>query len=180
MPVSKHGKPEYTFDFQLHGRRFSGPTGTSNKRQAERILEEKRQQARKDLKTEARFTADGPMTLEIATSRHWHEVAQHLANADSYSRFMGWLLHHLGKKITLDRITDSMVAAMVSKRRGEGVANATVNRTVTVPLRGIMMRAKKLWKSPSLKSAGNSICLRSRRSASGRPAKVRSRPSCGR
>ncbi|MER9685127.1 site-specific integrase [Mesorhizobium sp. M0139] len=149
MPVyRKHGKPEYTYDFQFLGRRFSGPTGTSNKRQAERILEHKRQEARSQLKTAASFTAEGPMTLEIAASRYWLEVGQHLANADNYYRFLGWLLDHFGKHVTLDRISDSLVAAMVSQRRSDGVSNATVNRTATVPLRGIMTRAKKTWKVP--------------------------------
>ncbi|TGT73002.1 site-specific integrase [bacterium M00.F.Ca.ET.159.01.1.1] len=144
----KHGKPEYTYDFKLHGRRFSGSTGTSNKRQAERVLEEKRREARDRSKQTAAFTAEGPMCLEIATSRYWHEVGQHLANSDSCFRFLGWLVGHFGKQITLDRITDSQVAAMVSKRRADGVTNATVNRTATVPLRGIMTRAKKTWKVP--------------------------------
>jgi integrase len=149
MPVyRKHGKSEYSYDFQLYGRRFSGPTGTSNKRQALAFLEEKRRQAREKQKMAARFMAEGPMSLEIAASRYWHEVGQHLVNAESYFRFLGWLLEHFGKQITLNRITDSMVAAMVAKRRGEGVSNATVNRTATVPLRGLMSRAKKVWKIP--------------------------------
>lgn len=149
MPVyRKHGKPEYTYDFKLRGSRFSGPTGTSNKRQAERILEQKRQEAQSYFKTAARFTAEGPMTLEIAASRYWLEVGQHLANADDYYRALGWLLDHFGKQVTLDRISDSMIAAMVSRRRSDGVSNATVNRTTTVPLRGIMIRAKKTWKVP--------------------------------
>lgn len=149
MPVyRKHGKPEYTFDFQLRGRRFSGSTGTSNKRQAERILAEKRREARARLKAEQAFVASGPMTLEIAASRYWHEVGQHLTNADNCWWSLGWLVEHFGNKVTLDRITDSTVAAMVAKRRADGVANATVNRTVTVPLRGVTTRAKKTWKVP--------------------------------
>ena len=57
MPVyRKHGKPEYTYDFQLRGRRFFGPTGTSNRRQAERILEQKREEVRAKLKAAASFT----------------------------------------------------------------------------------------------------------------------------
>jgi integrase len=149
MPVyRKHGKSEYTYDFQFHGRRFSGTTGTGNKRQAQRILDEKRREVREQFRQAAVFIAEGPMSLEIAASRYWHEVGQHLANADNCFRFMGWLLEHFGKHIMLDRITDSMVAAMVSTRRGDGVSNATVNRTATVPLRGIMTRAKKTWKVP--------------------------------
>jgi integrase len=149
MPLyRKHGKPEYTYDFRLGGRRFSGPTGTANRRQAERVLADKKLQAKEELKKAALFTSSGPMTLEIAASRFWHEHAQHLSNADNYKRFMGWLLHHFGKAITLDRISDSMIAAMVAKRRGEGVAPATVNRSATVPLRSLMSRAKKVWKVP--------------------------------
>lgn len=54
MPVyRKHGKPEYTYDFKLRGHRFFGPTGTSNKRQAERILEQKRQEALSNFKKAA-------------------------------------------------------------------------------------------------------------------------------
>ncbi|MGX8007796.1 tyrosine-type recombinase/integrase [Mesorhizobium sp. ORM8.1] len=149
MPLyRKHGKPEYTYDFKLRGRRFFGPTGTSNKRQAERILEQKRQEASSNLKKAASFTAEGPMTLEIAASRYWLEVGQHLANSANCYRFIGWILDHFGKHVTLDKITDSMIAAMVSRRRGDGVSNATVNRTAAVPLRGIMTRAKKTWKVP--------------------------------
>ncbi|MEO3387586.1 site-specific integrase [Mesorhizobium sp. CAU 1741] len=144
----KHGKPEYYYDFTFRGRRFSGPTGTSNKRQAERTLAQAKEKAREQHKINAQFTALGPMTLEIAASRYWTEVGQHLANADNYYRFIGWLLKHLDKKLPLDRITDSMVASLVTTRRADNVSNATVNRTVTVPLRGIMRRAKKTWKVP--------------------------------
>lgn len=157
MPVyRKHGKPEYTYDFQLRGRRFSGPTGTSNKRQAEQILKEKKVEAREKLKAAALFTANGPMTLEIAASRYWTEVGQHLANADDCYRYLGWLISHFGKHVTLDRITDSMVAAMVATRRGEiarkkpgkSPSPATVNRSSTVALRALMLCAKKAWKVP--------------------------------
>ena len=89
------------------------------------------------------------MSLDIALSRYWEEVAKHLVNAESYFRFLGWLQAYFGKHMTLDRITDSMVAAMVAKRRGEDVANATVNRTTTVPLRAVMPRARKVWKVPA-------------------------------
>lgn len=144
----KHGKSEYYYDFRIRGRRFSGPTGTSNKRLAQRALEEKRRKVLADLQTAARFIAEGPMTLEIAASRYWHEVGQHLANADNYYRFLGWLLDHFGKHVTLDRITDSMIAAMVATRRADHVTNATVNRTATVPLRGLMHRARRSWNVP--------------------------------
>ncbi|MFL5227928.1 MAG: tyrosine-type recombinase/integrase, partial [Microvirga sp.] len=44
----------------------------------------------------------------------------------------------------LSDINGGVVARLVAKRRGEGVSNATVNRTVTEPLRRVINRAK-LW-----------------------------------
>ena len=41
-------------------------------------------------------------------------------------------------------IDGSVVARLVALRRGEGVSNATVNRTLTAPLRGVLNRAR-LW-----------------------------------
>ena len=46
----------------------------------------------------------------------------------------------------LAAITDSDIAALVARRRGEGVTNATVNRSVCEPLRGLLKRARKTWK----------------------------------
>jgi integrase len=61
----------------------------------------------------------------------------------------------------LQDITDSRIAAMVAKRRGEFdqrrtkngekrlVGPATVNRTVTEPLRQVILRARDVWEVPT-------------------------------
>ena len=61
---------------------------------------------------------------------------------------MLWSLAWLGREIDaatrLADINGGVVARLAAKRRGEGVSNATVNRTVTEPLRGVLNRAR-LW-----------------------------------
>ena len=46
----------------------------------------------------------------------------------------------------LTAINDAKVAQLVALRRQDGVSNATVNRSVIEPLRGIMLRAVNVWK----------------------------------
>ncbi len=60
----------------------------------------------------------------------------------------------IGNGTLLSDISDKTVAEAVAKRRGQrakrqgrNVTNATVNRTVTQPLRGILRRAGKIWKT---------------------------------
>lgn len=157
MPLYKPtGRKNYSYDFQLCGRRFSGSTGKGNRREAELVVAQIKKDARKQADQTAKFTAGGSMTLEIAASRYWLESGQHLANSQECYCYLGRLIVHLGKQIVLERITDSVVAELVAKRRGEGVpnrpgktvANATVNRSVIEPLRAIMRRAAKVWKVP--------------------------------
>ena len=61
---------------------------------------------------------------------------------------MLWSLAWLGREIDaatrLANINGGVVARLAAKRRGEGVSNATVNRTVTEPLRRVLNRAR-LW-----------------------------------
>lgn len=123
-------------------------TGTGNRREAERVVAQLKQEAKQKLAQSDKFTAAGPMAFEIAATRYWLEVGQHLANADDCYRYLGWLQGQIGKQTTLDKITDSIVALMVATRRGEGVSNATVNRSAIGPLRAIMQRAKRVWKVP--------------------------------
>lgn len=156
----KQGRSTYSYDFRLRGRRFSGDTGAETKREAERIEKARRQSAEAELKNEAAFLA-GTMTFEVAASRWWIEVGQHHKNAETTLRNLGWLTQHIGPKTPLDAVTDSVIAALVARRRGERrkirlkdgkhrlgdlVSSATVNRTCTQPLREIILRAKKVWK----------------------------------
>lgn len=141
-------RKNYVYEFEIRGNRFSGSTGTGNRREAEKIVDELKNEARARLSEQAKFTSSGPMSFEIASSRYWLEIGQHLANSNDCWRHLGWLQAEIGKHVTLDKITDSTVALLVATRRRQGVSNATVNRSVTGPLRAILARAKRVWKVP--------------------------------
>ncbi len=161
MSVYKRpGKETYSFDFQLQGRRFSGDTGSRTKREAQAFEQSRRDEARLELKSEAAFFADR-MTFEIAASRWWLEIGQHQKATDTVLRNLDRLKKWIGAETQLEIITDSIIAGLVARRRGERVpirmkngkvkpgklvSPATVNRTCTQPLREILLRAKNVWK----------------------------------
>lgn len=101
------------------------------------------------------------MTFEIASARYWLEVGQHHKNSDTTLINLEWLKAVIGKNTDLAAITDSIVAGIVARRRGEKVKRtgkngkvhhgrlvtpATVNRSCTQPLREIILRARDVWK----------------------------------
>lgn len=146
----------YSYDFRLRGRRFSGGTGRTTRREAEQVEEARRKEAAELMKLEAAAASPLP-DLEAACARYWHEVGQHLANAPQRLWSLDWLLDHFGAAKPLHDIDDRDVASMVARRRGEfiprrkvprRVSNATVNRTVTEPLKDLMTRAQRVWKVP--------------------------------
>lgn len=161
MSVYKRaGQETYSYDFVVRGRRFSGDTGATEKRAAKRFEDLKRADAKAQIAEQAAFFADR-MTFEVAASRWWLEVGQHHQNADTTLNNLEWLKEHIGNKTDLTDITDSIVASLVARRRGERVRRiikggkikegelvgpATVNRTCTQPLREIITRARKVWK----------------------------------
>lgn len=165
MSVYKRpGAETWSYDFKLRGRRFSGSTGATTRREAERFENRERETARAALKEE-RARASSPMTFEVAASRYWTEVGQHHAGGgDDTLWSLAWLKQHVGPKRLLTEIDDKLVAGIVAIRRGEAVrsgqnrkkgtpakaarlvSNATVNRTVTEPLRKVLNRARRTWK----------------------------------
>lgn len=156
----KTGRETYAYDFILQGRRFSGDTGATSKREAKRFEDERRQIEIARIAEEKSFYAQ-TMTFEIAASRWWLEVGQHHKNDTTTLNNIEWLKKHIGAQTDLRDITDSIVASIVARRRGERitirlrngktklgnfVSPATVNRTCTQPLREIVLRAKNTWK----------------------------------
>lgn len=155
MSVYKRkGQDTYSYDFQLRGRRFSGDTGATTKREAVRFEEARKEAERAKLAEEASFYGK-ELTFELASSRWWTEVGQHNSGQETILRNLLWLKTHIGSKTNLTEITDNVIASLVARRRGERikgkpdaafVSPSTVNRTCTQPLREIIMRAKKVWK----------------------------------
>lgn len=161
-PDTKDGV--YSYDFRIRGRRFSGSTGRTTKREAKQVEAAAKEAALALIASEASLS--GPdMTVEAALARYWQEVGTHHVNADNTLRAMEWLQNHFGATTMLHSIGTSEVAVMVAKRRGEYVPSqrkpgkkyktaeirrrvspATVNRTATQPLREVLLRAAKVWK----------------------------------
>lgn len=86
------------------------------------------------------------MTIEVATSRYWIEVGQHHKGEGNTLWSLNWLKREIGGKRLVRDITDNDVAKLVTKRRQDDIAPATVNRSVTEVLRKVLRRAAKVWK----------------------------------
>lgn len=161
MSVFKRpGSQTYSYDFWLQGSRFSGTLPARTKREAESLEAKEKARARADLAAADAFRSDR-MTWEIAASRYWQEVGQHHKNAGTTWKSLGWLTDAIGSKTPLEKIGDNLVAEMVARRRAESkpsnrkaksdqqpklIGPATVNRTMTEPLRKVINRAAKVWK----------------------------------
>lgn len=143
MSVYKRpGQSVYSYDFRYRGQRFSGSTGCASQREAKQF------EARERKRVEGlRFDATKPLTFEAAAARYWNEVGQFHRNHADTLRALDWLLTYIGKGTMIAALTDSHVAALVARRRGQGVGAASVNRSVCEPLRGILRRAKRTWKA---------------------------------
>jgi len=159
MSVYKRpGAATYSYDFRLQNRRFSGDTGKAQKREAEAVERLKRDEARAEV-AEGR-SLEAPDTWELAASRYWLEVGQHHVNRETTLKSLDWLTRHLGRQTRLADIDDNRVAGLVALRRADRrqvgrsdardrqrpVSAATVNRTMTEPLRKVLLRARGVWK----------------------------------
>lgn len=154
------GKETYSYDFVVRGRRFSGDTGATKKREAKAFEDTQKEIEKARMIAEAAPTSPF-MTFENAALRWFHEVGQHHKNSNTTLIVLNWLTVNIGAGTDLRDITDPVVASLVAKRRGERVKRvqrngkvkegtlikpATVNRTCTQPLREIILRARDVWK----------------------------------
>lgn len=138
----------YCFDFRYRGQRITGTTGLKNRREAQRILDEEIAPARRAEVDDAFDVAtSGVMLWQDARDRYWLEVGQFLAGGgpDNLRWSLDYLTDALGERKQIHLIDDGTVAHIVARRRGDGVQNATVNRSTTEPLRKVLRRADQLW-----------------------------------
>ncbi|KAB0573425.1 tyrosine-type recombinase/integrase [Brucella pituitosa] len=157
MPVfirkdSKDGT--YSYEFRLRGHRFSGNTRKTSEREALKVERQKREEAALEMANAASFQSDD-LTFEVAVTKYWDEVAQHHKNNLTTLWALDWLAASIGRKTKLSKINDRKVAELVAKRRNDLIPNrkvaqkispATVNRTMTQPLREMLIRAAKVWR----------------------------------
>lgn len=146
-PKNKSGEftsPFFHYDFQCRGHRFHGTTACTDQREAKRFEKAKRKEVEALIEKEG-FLDGKPMTVHDACAQYWLEVGQHLASANDTWTYLARIEKMLGPTTLLSAITTAKVADKVARRRGENVAAATVNRTLTEPLRRIMRRAERVW-----------------------------------
>jgi integrase len=147
LSVYKPAKsPYYAFDFQIRGVRFTGSTECTGKRDAEAFEKLRKIEAR--IEVNALVAQEhAPLTFATAAARYYLQVGQHLLGdgPKNCQWSINWLEREIGSGTLLSSIDDATVARLVGIRRGEGVKNATVNRSTTEPLRKILNRARDTW-----------------------------------
>lgn len=142
MSVYKRpGQTVYSYDFRYRRQRFSGATGCTSKREAERFEEAERQRVKA-----LQFDSTKPLAFKAAAAQYWNEVDQHHVNSGETLRHLDWLERQIGGSTPIGDISDATIARAVAKRRGESVSPATVNRSVCEPMRAILRRARRTWK----------------------------------
>lgn len=134
------GSQEWSYDFVWRGHRFSGATRESDKSKAKAF-----ERAEKERIKTLEVDKTKPLRFGRAATLWWSEAGQFHRNIKDSSRSLAWLQKHIGENTLLKEIGDAKVAALVAIRRADGVSNATVNRQVVEPLRGIMIRARDVW-----------------------------------
>jgi len=156
MSVYKPKKsPFYSYDFELYGVRFYGPTKCRSKREAEQFEKERRVEAQRAGR-DAHRSANSPMTVNVGFDRFWVEKGKNYkgSSRETFFASLKWLAQQLGKNTLLRdigplKITDAIAARLAEKvktaKAERPIKNATVNRTVIEPLRTVMNRARKNW-----------------------------------
>lgn len=157
MSVFTRGKSGiYSYSFQIKGRTFFGTTGCTTKPEALAYEELERAKAIVEVARYQETHRTPRMTFDAALERLWEEVGQFYKGTyrATVETALAWLLEKsgIGGTTRLCDIGPSKVSEAVARRRGEGVGNATVNRTVTELLRLLMIRARDQWEQEGLKA----------------------------
>lgn len=154
MSVYKRNKTSiYSYDFRYQNHRYSGSTGTTTKREAEKF----ETKLRASLKTNSKIKKvkrgkKAKMTISAACVRYFEEVSQYHAAPDTALADFERIEKIIGKKTKLHEIDNNEVARAVAIRRGhkaknsqEFVTNGTVNKSLTKRLSAVINRAAKVW-----------------------------------
>jgi integrase len=141
-------KGVYVYDFQIERVPFFGSTGCTSKREALAFEAERRKQALRELAAR-KATSSGAMTFNVALDKFWTEVGDYYTGTYKQTvwKALAWLLESsgIGANTVLHDIGPNKITEAIALKRGTGVSNATVNRTVTELLRRLLKRAQDKW-----------------------------------
>jgi hypothetical protein len=94
-------------------------------------------------------TISGALTFNAALDKFWTEVGQCYTGTYKQTvwKALAWLLEEsgIGGNTLIADIGPNKITEAIARRRGNGVSNATVNRTVTELLRRLFKRARDKW-----------------------------------
>ena len=167
----RENSPFWWFKFEYRGHRFRGSTEKTSIGEAQTVLAEERAKAANQVKVVVK--RDGELvTFGDASSAYFDEVGQHHVGAKHTSWSLNWLQREIGAHTRLDAIDGKTVMRLVSKRRGESarlggkLSHSTVNRSMTEPLRKVLLHAAKVhgaevakidWKKYMLKEPAERV-----------------------
>lgn len=144
-PYKRPGAATWSYDFKWQGRRFSGNTECTSRRDAEKWISRHKTQL-KAATTVHRHGED--LSIRDAVARYWHQSGQYHKRPKETDRDLGWLVTALGPDRMLSSVTNSDVADLIARRRGEGLSTGSVNRYVIHRLRAVMIMARDEWDAP--------------------------------
>jgi excisionase family DNA binding protein len=122
----RDGSPFWQYDFAVNGQRFRGSTGETGKREALKVEDDHKQAARKRGQRRKEWTVD------MLCAAYWDEHAQHRPSHSTILGQLAALRRHLGKDRKLSSITNAALMDYRAKRRGDGLAQHSINREVTI------------------------------------------------
>jgi integrase len=158
MPVKPRAQGIYHYRFKIDRQKFSGSTGTRDKREAERIEARIRREAHEQVRAAAARSRKG-LTFGEAVELFWDQVGTFYDGGSDKGTYrktvwsaLQWLKQESGIAPTtlLRDVGSKEIASAIGRRRaetwrGQPVSNATVNRTVTELLRRIWLRSRDVW-----------------------------------
>lgn len=133
------GSPFYYSEIVRGGIRSVRSTKTASEREARAF---DKLHAR-EIEARARKPRKPSLTLDEACGRFWIEKGQHLGWSDHVARHLRWIVSS-GGQLSLDTVSNEVVAAIVDFRKARGAGAAGVNRTLAV-LRQLLGRSQKAW-----------------------------------
>jgi hypothetical protein len=103
----------YHYNFRPGGHRFWGSTKTVNRREAEAVERQAKEDAKRYVQQQAAVLSS--LTLNDVCNRYWQEVGQHHAAARNMTfPLLALLTRHFGKTRLLTDIRDDDVAKLVA------------------------------------------------------------------
>lgn len=143
-------------DFQVGGKRITGSTRCTNKKEASAFAARRRGEERRKLALQGGKVARD-MTLGEAFDRYMNLKGQFCSDADNLERELNWILDQVGDSVRVTDFDDLMLEELVAKKRhltrmwakdDKTLSPLTVNQNVTKLIKRVFNRVKKTWKIP--------------------------------